>query len=78
MPIVPIAETIASLTFPPAITEADYTKFYEQQRGKEIYQVVVTQVSSDVIVKFLFDLCMSWCQNLDIELHTYFLLALLL
>jgi len=35
-------------------------------------------LSVDGFGKFLFDLCQSWCEDLDIELYCFFLLGLMI
>jgi hypothetical protein len=34
------------------------------------------KINKEVFNKFMFDLCSTWCEFLDIELFTYFLVAI--
>lgn len=44
----------------------------------EAFKIVKFNITNEVFCKFLFDLCTTWCEFLDIELFIFFLYSVLL
>jgi len=63
--------------FTRSLPDQAYLDFFGQQGARLDPAIVLDKLSVDGFAKFLFDLCYSWCEDLDIELFSFFLLALL-
>jgi len=42
----------------------------------DAFKLLGVKINKEVFNKFVFDLCSTWCEFLDIELFTYFLVAI--
>ena len=42
----------------------------------DAFKLLGVRINREVFNKFMFDLCSTWCEFLDIELFTYFLVAI--
>lgn len=63
--------------FTRSLPDQVYLDFFGQQGARLDPLIVSDKLSVDGFAKFLFDLCYSWCEDLDIELFCFFLLSLL-
>jgi len=56
----------------------EYLKFIEMFKEHEAFKIVKFRITNEVFCKFLFDLCTTWCEFLDIELFVFFLYCVFL
>lgn len=42
----------------------------------DAFKLLGVRINKEVFNKFMFDLCSTWCEFLDIELFSYFLIAI--
>ncbi len=42
----------------------------------DAFKLLGVKINKEVFNKFMFDLCSTWCEFLDIELFSYFLIAI--
>lgn len=73
-----VAAMYPTLISQPASTQEQYNNFFKQNRNHIAMKYSGTLLSLVGFSKFLFDLCVSWCETLDIELFCYFLNGLFL
>ena len=75
-PIQSIQDQLNSLTFEGTATNEKYLTFFKLHKNHQALKYASTLLSFDGFGKFLFDLCSSWCEDLDIELFAFFLIGL--
>lgn len=42
----------------------------------DAFKLLGVKINKEVFSKFMFDLCSTWCEFLDVELFSYFLIGL--
>ena len=42
----------------------------------DAFKLLGVKINKEVFSKFMFDLCSTWCEFLDVELFAYFLIGL--
>jgi len=72
-----LAEMIQGIPFELIASGETYISFFKHHREQLPSHYLVDKLSFSAFAKFLFDLCYSWCEYLDIELFTLFLIGLL-
>ncbi|EAS03160.1 hypothetical protein TTHERM_00446420 (macronuclear) [Tetrahymena thermophila SB210] len=63
-----------SLTLP----VEEYLQFIDMFKEHEAFKIVKFHITNEVFCKFLFDLCTTWCEFLDIELFVIFMFSIFL
>lgn len=58
--------------------ESEYKQFLKSFVTHDAFKLLGVRINSEVFCKFLFDLCTTWCEFLDVEIFVYFLLTLAL
>lgn len=59
-------------------TTEKYIRTLARLKNHDAFKLLGVKVNKEVYSKFMFDLCSTWCEFLDIELFVYFLLAIYL
>ena len=72
-----ITEMIQGIPFDLIASGDTYISFFRHHREQLPSHYLMDKLSFSAFAKFLFDLCYSWCEYLDIELFTLFLIGLL-
>ena len=73
-----IVEVLNNLPFDATVSNDKYLSFFKANKTHISLKYLDTHLSLIGFGKFLFDLCVSWCENLDIELFILFLSGLFL
>lgn len=73
-----ILSQVTDLKFPSVLTPDNYQSLIEQFHTHESFKLVNFQISIEVFSKFLFDLAATWCEYLDIELFSFFIITIFL
>jgi len=73
----PLKKLIEKVPFDLALPQQAYLDFFHQQEGHIDSHLIIDKISLQGFGKFLFDLCLSWCEDLDVELFCLFSLAVL-
>ena len=73
-----ITEALDNLPFSATVSNDKYISYFKANKTHVSLKYADTQLSLIGFAKFLFDLCVSWCENLDIELFILFLSGLFL
>ncbi|KAM3138439.1 hypothetical protein pb186bvf_009525 [Paramecium bursaria] len=71
-----IQNEIQQLKFEPILQAFDYEDFQQSFKDHQAYKYLHVKINQEIISKFFFDLCTTWCQHLDLELFSYFLVNL--
>lgn len=56
--------------------EEEYLKVMGRLSSHDAFKLLGVKINKEVFNKFVFDLCSTWCEFLDIELFSYFLIAI--
>ena len=56
----------------------EYKGFLQKFQNHDAFRLLGITIDQEVFSKFLFDLCSTWCEFLDIELFGSFILTLIL
>lgn len=72
-----IKKMIDKIPFELVVLADLYVEFFKQEEQGIIVSYIQDKISLMGFAKFLFDLCCSWCEDLDIELFSFFLLSVL-
>ncbi|CAD8161990.1 unnamed protein product [Paramecium pentaurelia] len=67
-----IEDEIKQLPFEPTLTSLDYNNFMLEFQDNPAQQYLNVKINSEILGKFFFDLCTTWCIHLDIELFHIF------
>lgn len=64
--------------FPIKLTlpHAQYSELLTKYAEHDAFKLLKYSITSEVLCKFLFDLCSTWCEYLDIELFVFFLFSI--
>lgn len=54
----------------------DYLRTLVRLGNHDAFKLLGVRINKEVFNKFMFDLCSTWCEFLDIELFSYFLIAI--
>lgn len=73
-----VSALFSSISFEPCQTQEQYNNFFKERSQHLAMKYANTFLSLTGLSKFVFDLCLSWCDTLDIELFVYFLNGLFL
>ncbi|CAD8173203.1 unnamed protein product [Paramecium octaurelia] len=71
-----IENEMKQLPFEPTLTTLDYNNFMIEFQDNPARQFLNVKINSEILGKFFFDLCSTWCNHLDIELFHFYGLTL--
>lgn len=60
----------------PFAQQNEIHKIFGKLSNHDAFKLLGVKINKEVFNKFMFDLCSTWCQFLDIELFSYFLIAI--
>lgn len=60
----------------PFADKSDVHKILGKLSNHDAFKLLGVKINKEVFNKFMFDLCSTWCEFLDIELFSYFLIAI--